>query len=102
MLLSLFPFDATVDQVDNFLPSISAAIGDYTPQRYIWRICIGLHCAPRLMLAIMYYRYHTARPVARYQALFKFLAAVNTLLYLLENLALVALSYVSSRENYSE
>ncbi|XP_006815818.1 acyltransferase PGAP2-like [Saccoglossus kowalevskii] len=40
--------------VPNLLPSISASIGDYTPQRYIWRTAISLHSGPRLLYAYMH------------------------------------------------
>ena len=33
----------------NFLPSISASIGDHTPQRYIWRICITFMMQQRFL-----------------------------------------------------
>lgn len=33
------------------LPSISAAVSTYAPEMYIWRIFIGIHGGPRLVLA---------------------------------------------------
>lgn len=32
----------------NILPSFSSTIGNYTPQRYIWRLLVGLSCVMRL------------------------------------------------------
>lgn len=87
-------------QVRNYLPSISAAIGDFTPQRYIWRVCICLHSAPRFMVACLFYNYYTSFRVSYMPALYKFCAGLTCLLHVLENLALVLLSYVSSTENY--
>lgn len=37
--------------VTNWLPSVSAAVASYAPERYIWRLLIGIHGAPRLALA---------------------------------------------------
>merc|ERR1712066_520883 len=34
-------------EVYNFAPSISAAIGSFVPQKYIWQSAIALHTAPR-------------------------------------------------------
>ncbi|XP_071086868.1 post-GPI attachment to proteins factor 2-like isoform X1 [Haliotis cracherodii] len=86
--------------VPNFLPSISAAIGGFTPQRYVWRVCIALHCAPRFMVAIAYYSYHTSIHVGLRNQLYKTLAALCTFLHICENMALIGLTYVSSTENH--
>lgn len=45
---------ATHCRVDNFLPSLSATL-DFTPQRDVWRSCIGLAGVPRFFIAYLYY-----------------------------------------------
>jgi hypothetical protein len=40
--------------VSNWLPSLSAAVADYSPERYIWRLFIALHGTPRLAIAISF------------------------------------------------
>ncbi|XP_071086867.1 post-GPI attachment to proteins factor 2-like [Haliotis cracherodii] len=102
ILSLLFDFassTATHCKVPNYLPSISSAIGGYTPQRYIWRICIALHCAPRFLLALGYFNYHTSVDMRQYNSVYTGLAALATTLHICENMALVALTYVSSSEN---
>ncbi|XP_050417059.1 post-GPI attachment to proteins factor 2 [Patella vulgata] len=99
-----FNFEASTRshcQAYNFLPSVSAAIGDFAPQKYVWRICIALHCGPRFILAVLYYGYHTSINTGRYYEVYKTLAATCTLLFSVEICSLVGLSYVSSSDNFN-
>uniref|UniRef100_A0A8W8KWQ8 CWH43-like N-terminal domain-containing protein n=1 Tax=Magallana gigas TaxID=29159 RepID=A0A8W8KWQ8_MAGGI len=88
-------------RVTNYLPSISSAIGGYAPQKYIWRICIALHAAPRFLFAFAYFGYYTSFHVGPRNTLYKNLARLCVFLHVLENTALVTLTYVSSTDNYA-
>lgn len=95
----LFNFDRatfTHCNVYNFLPSISAAIGNFSPQREVWQIAIYLHCIPRLCIAFVYYQYNKDI-LTQETIVFRVLAFV---LNIIENLALVTLSYWTSSANY--
>lgn len=82
--------------VFNFLPSISAAIGSFSPQREVWQFAIGLHAIPRFILALMYNKYH--REVLYTWAYF--LSTIATTLNIIENICLVGLSFWTSSNNY--
>lgn len=82
--------------VANYLPSISAAIGNYQPQRFIWQCAILLQALPRLLVAHQYLRHNSSR-IRRNR---RSLAYLAFLLNLVENIALVGLSLWNSSEFY--
>lgn len=84
--------------VFNFLPSISAAIGNYSPQKEIWQIAIYLHFIPRLCIAFVYYQYNKDILTSE-TFIFRVLAF---LLNILENVALLTLTYWTSSSNYGK
>ncbi|XP_017260700.1 post-GPI attachment to proteins factor 2 [Kryptolebias marmoratus] len=84
-------------QVPNYLPSISSAISR-VPERYIWRSCIGLHSAPRYLVAVAYFNFYRRRFSARLPELL--LSALALICSLTENTGLVLLTYVASTESY--
>jgi len=85
-------------QVPNYLPSVSAAIGDYRPQKYIWRVAIGLHTIPRIRIAFVYFVYFTSILVKQTRNVIRLNCALN----LIEIFSLFGLTFISSTENYSK
>ncbi|KAM4545657.1 post-GPI attachment to proteins factor 2-like [Odontesthes bonariensis] len=85
-------------QVSNYLPSISAAIS-HVPERYIWRSCIGLHSAPRYLVAATYFSFYRGRLARRLPE--RLLSVLVLVCSLAENTGLLLLTYVSSTETYS-
>lgn len=84
-------------QVPNYLPSISASIS-LSPESHIWRFCIGLHSAPRFLVAFTYFRFYEACFPSRCPE--NMLSCVNLTFSLCESLGLLLLTYVSSSETY--
>lgn len=84
-------------QVPNYLPSISASIS-LSPESHIWRFCIGLHSAPRFLVAFAYFRFYKACFPSRFPE--SPLSCVNLAFSVCENLGLLLLTYVSSSETY--
>ena len=89
-------------QVYNFLPSISSAIGGFTPQRYVWRICIALHTGLRFLLVGCYYQWLSGVNMGLHKVRYQQLVKVAILCHIIENLALVTLTCVSSTENFGK
>ncbi|XP_052792525.1 post-GPI attachment to proteins factor 2-like [Mya arenaria] len=98
----LFDFEAsnrTACKVPNLLPTLSSAIGGFTPQRYIWRFCISMQTGLRFLLAFCYYHWHHRVQVGSKQLLYNRLVTLAITCHVLENLALVTLTAISSTEN---
>ncbi|KAL2749001.1 post-GPI attachment to proteins factor 2-like isoform X1 [Vespula maculifrons] len=87
---------ATHCKVYNFLPSVSATIGHYRPQKDIWKLAIATQVITRTLVLIMYYRYYKEHVYkwARY------ISNIVLAAYIVENLSLVTLSFWSSDSNY--
>ncbi|CAH1408203.1 unnamed protein product [Nezara viridula] len=84
-------------KVQNFLPSISAAIGNYKTQRFVWGTAIAIHALPRFMFAAIYRQYY--RDVLTEKA--QKLATTACILNVIENLALIGLTFITSAYNYA-
>lgn len=82
--------------VYNVLPSISAAIGSFSPQREIWQIAILLQALPRLSVVSMYLQFHQKKLFPRDIYLANFACILN----LLENIALIILTFWTSSAYY--
>ncbi|XP_072171415.1 post-GPI attachment to proteins factor 2-like [Diadema setosum] len=96
----VFNFKSTTSThcgVDNYLPSISAAIAK-PPSSYIWRLSITLCASQRLFTIVCHYAMYTSIPLNRCQ--YQWLINLSTAFELIENLSLIGLTCVSSVENH--
>lgn len=82
--------------VDNYLPSVSAAIGNHEPQRTIWTTLIVLHFPMRLIIVYMYLHLYREQIRSIYQWCVNCLFVIS----LLENCSLLSLSIWNSSNNY--
>lgn len=90
--------------VENWLPSISAAVASYSPERYIWRLFIAVHAAPRFIMAFAYRNLLLNSPMREYwttHGWFPIVCTIGCLINLAENFFLLLLTSVSSTEDHS-
>ncbi|CRL00411.1 CLUMA_CG013678, isoform A [Clunio marinus] len=80
----------------NYLPSISAAIGSFQPQAFVWQISIIVHFIPRLIITWMYKSYYDRVIRRNRQNVAKFALLLNVV----ENFSLLGLSIYTSNDNY--
>ncbi|XP_074650036.1 acyltransferase PGAP2-like [Tubulanus polymorphus] len=102
ILSIVFDYDASTRThcgVSNYLPSISAAIGGFTPQRYIWRLFVGAHYAPRCVIPFIYVNYFKNFP-NRHRPLYMATVYAMFILNQIEVACLMVLTCVSSTENF--
>lgn len=83
-------------EVVNYLPSVSAAIGRYQPQRFVWQLAICLLFLPRLYVAKMYFEYYKEIITNENMAMAHFACFLN----IFENFALLGLSLWTSAHSY--
>lgn len=82
----------------NYLPSISAAIGAFQPQAFVWQTAIVLHFIPRLTVTWMYYNFYTQQIRRNRQHV----ANLAIFLNLVENVCLLGLSLYNSTDYYGK
>lgn len=88
--------NATHCHVYNVLPSISAAIGNYQPQRFVWQLVIVIHTPGRLLVSYMYIgRYHNRVRKSR-----RAIATFACILNMVEICCLLGLSLWTSTDHY--
>jgi len=83
----------------NVAPSISASIGNFPPQKYVWKVCIALHSAPRLLICQMYHMH--MQKVLRKDGFVQQLALFTCTLNVAEVFSLLLLSVVPSVEDFT-
>lgn len=88
--------NATHCAVDNYFPSVSAAIGAFYPQKYVWMFSISLHFIPRIMVSNLYLKYFYAVIDPKYTRLFRITWFSNVC----ENCFLLGLTLIASTSHY--
>lgn len=88
--------------VVNYFPSVSSAVASFSPERYIWRLLIGIHATPRLALAFAFRNLLITSPLRPFSGTKFFHLACNIVCFLnvMENIFLLLLTSISSVEDY--
>ncbi|XP_050299413.1 post-GPI attachment to proteins factor 2-like [Anthonomus grandis grandis] len=84
-------------QVFNFLPSISAAIGNFSPQREIWQTAMTLQLFPRILVAREYLNHHHKMLHSEHM----WMGYMAFILNIVENISLITLSFFTSSRYYA-
>uniref|UniRef100_A0A183BT10 Ribosomal_L16 domain-containing protein n=1 Tax=Globodera pallida TaxID=36090 RepID=A0A183BT10_GLOPA len=89
-------------EVTNWLPSLSAAVSSFAPERYIWRLFIGFHGTPRLVLAFAFKNFLITSSLwpSPFRSWYRWASQFSCALNLCEILSLVLLSSISSTEDH--
>ncbi|KAI6215372.1 Ribosomal-L16 domain-containing protein [Aphelenchoides besseyi] len=89
--------------VANWLPSVSAAVASYSPERYIWRLFIGIHGAPRIAVAFAFRNLLLSSPLGPTRSVIWFPVAchIACILNVLEVMFLLMLTSISSVDDYT-
>lgn len=83
-------------KVRNVFPSISASIGNYEPQRTIWKTAIYFHAPLRFFIIYLRWEYYRSIISKFCIIVVKLSVALN----IIENLSLLGLTYWTSSHNY--
>ncbi|ENN73716.1 post-GPI attachment to proteins factor 2 [Dendroctonus ponderosae] len=84
-------------QVYNALPSISAAIGNFSPQREIWQTAMTLQLFPRILVAREYLNHHHKMLHSKNM----WMGYLAFILNIVENISLITLSFFTSSKFYA-
>jgi len=86
-------------EVYNFAPSISASIGSFLPQKYVWQVAIALHIVPRFLFLWMYKQFYYIR-IKPLSNKVKWLIRTTLSFNFIELVSLLGLTLVSSQEDF--
>lgn len=82
-------------KIRNYLPSLSAATGDFPVSQTLWTLCIVIHSPPRFLYGSMYLKYFQTITHPSYHSW----AYIAWILSVLEVLGLAGLSVITSKQN---
>jgi len=87
--------------VSNWIPSVSAAVASFSPERYIWRLMVSLHSAPRFILALASRNFLLSSSLwpTPFKAWFFWTCNILCIFQFIESGSLLLLTMVSSDEN---